>query len=56
MLSTAVHSAYAQSNTQSAEVIVLNADIRTVDPSKPKAQSFAIRDGKFIAVGSEFYM
>lgn len=47
---------YGLSGTQLADVIVINGDIRTVDPKKPRAQSFAIRDGKFIAVGSEFYV
>lgn len=47
---------YAQSPPLSADTIVLNADVRTVDPSKPRAQSFAIQNGKFIAVGSEFYV
>lgn len=36
---------------QEADVIVLNADIRTVDPAKPRADALAVKDGRFIAVG-----
>ena len=34
------------------DLIVLNGDVRTVDQGKPKAQAFAIENGKFTAVGS----
>lgn len=34
-----------------ADIIVLNADIRTVDPAKPRADALAVKDGRFIAVG-----
>lgn len=37
---------FAQS--QQADMIVLNADIRTSNPAQPKAQAFAIKDGKFL--------
>ncbi len=33
-------------------LIVLNADIRTVDPNMPRAQAFAVTDGKFSAMGT----
>ena len=36
-----------------ADLIVVNADIRTVDPGKPRVQAFAVEDGKFIALGSD---
>lgn len=52
-VSTTTLFSYAQSALPMADIIVVNADVRTVDPSKPRAQSFAIQDGKFIAVGSE---
>ncbi|AQS41338.1 MAG: Amidohydrolase [Candidatus Tokpelaia hoelldobleri] len=38
------------------DVIVLNADIRTVDAAKPRAEALAVKDGKFIAVGSSAYI
>ncbi|CAM5608474.1 N-substituted formamide deformylase [Mycolicibacterium aubagnense] len=34
-----------------ADLIVVNADVRTADPAKPKAQAFAVEGGKFAAVG-----
>ena len=36
----------------SAELIVLNADVHTSDPNRPRADAFAIGAGKFLAVGS----
>jgi len=38
---------------QTAELIVTNAKGVTMDEAKPAATAFAIRDGKFIAVGSD---
>ncbi len=34
------------------DLLVLNANIYTVDDNNPKAEAFAIQDGNFIAVGS----
>lgn len=34
------------------DLIVINADVRTVDSSQPEAEAFAVSDGKFVAVGS----
>ena len=34
-----------------ADLIVINARVLTVDPSMPRADAFAIKDGRFIAVG-----
>ena len=34
------------------ELIVFNADIRTVDQSQNRAEAFAIKDGRFVAVGN----
>ena len=33
-------------------LIVINADVRTVDSTMPEAQAFAVAEGKFVAVGS----
>lgn len=41
-----------QEEKQSADLIVTNANIYTVDEAFSKAEAFAIKDGKFIAVGS----
>jgi predicted amidohydrolase YtcJ len=35
-----------------ADLVVTNARVLTVDPSMPRAEAFAIKDGRFIAVGS----
>jgi predicted amidohydrolase YtcJ len=40
------------SNVDTADLIVVNADIRTVDGKLPLASAFAVKDGKFIAVGN----
>jgi predicted amidohydrolase YtcJ len=34
------------------DLVVLNANVLTVDPRRPKAQAFAVRDGRFVAVGA----
>lgn len=36
-----------------AALIVLNADIRTVDPDSPRASALAVSGGRFIAVGRD---
>ena len=38
--------------TQQADLIVYNASVYTVDPAFSKAEAFAVRDGRFIAVGT----
>lgn len=43
--------AAAQTAQGAADLIVLNADIHTVDPALPRASAMAIREGRFIAVG-----
>jgi hypothetical protein len=40
------------SDVRDAELVVFNAYVYTVDSRLPKAEAFAIRDGRFIAVGS----
>jgi len=35
-----------------ADLIVINARVLTSDPAMPRAQAFAVRDGRFLAVGS----
>ena len=36
-----------------AETVYKNANVVTVDPTNPRAQAVAIRDGKFVGVGSD---
>jgi predicted amidohydrolase YtcJ len=38
-------------DARDADMVVLNAKVYTVDPKLPKAEAFAVRGGKFIAVG-----
>ena len=37
----------------SADLILFNGRLHTVDPEKPQASAVAIKDGKFVAVGSD---
>ncbi|WP_108802415.1 amidohydrolase [Aquimarina sp. Aq107] len=41
-----------QQPKETADLLVFNANVYTVDESKPKAEAFVIKDDKFIAVGS----
>jgi predicted amidohydrolase YtcJ len=42
----------AFADPQEPDLIVYNAKIQTVDNAMPKAQAFAVRSGRFVAVGS----
>lgn len=35
-----------------ADLIVIDADIRTVDPERPRAQALAVENGRFVAIGT----
>ena len=35
-----------------ADLVVLNARVYTVDPAQPRAEAFAVKNGRFVAVGS----
>jgi len=37
---------------QDADLVVFNAKVYTVDPRVPKAEAFAVKAGRFTAVGS----
>ena len=54
LLTAAVAAALLSScnSTQQADLIVYNASVYTVDSAFNKAEAFAVRDGKFIAVGT----
>ena len=40
------------STTSVPELVVFNARVFTVDPRQPRAEAFAIKNGRFLAVGS----
>ena len=40
-------------DARDAELVVINAKVYTVDPRRPKADAFAVRGGKFIALGTD---
>jgi len=44
--------AAAAATTQDADLVVFNAKVYTVDPTAPKAEAFAVKAGRFTAVGS----
>ncbi|MDF2117286.1 amidohydrolase [Roseiarcaceae bacterium H3SJ34-1] len=42
----------AFADARDADMVVINATVHTVDASLPRAEAFAVRDGRFLAVGS----
>jgi predicted amidohydrolase YtcJ len=44
--------ALAAIDPQEPDLVVLNAKVYTVDPLEPRAQAFAVKSGRFVAVGS----
>lgn len=48
--------AAAQQQQQPADLIVTNARVHTMDERRPQATAFAVKDGKFVAVGDEAAM
>jgi len=41
-----------QGSSPAPDLIVINADVRTVDSTTPRAEAFAVSGGKFAAIGS----
>ena len=37
--------------TRDADLVVFNAKVYTVEPAQPAAQAFAVRAGRFVAIG-----
>lgn len=35
-----------------ADLVVVNANVVTIDPARPRAEAIAVKDGRFLAVGS----
>jgi predicted amidohydrolase YtcJ len=48
----ATHLTAAASVSRDADVIVLNANVHTVDSQMPSAAAFAVKDGRFVAIGT----
>jgi len=48
----ATHLTAAASVSRNADVIVLNANVHTVDSQMPSAAAFAVKDGRFVAIGT----
>lgn len=48
--------AQSQPHRDVADLVVINANVVTMDGANPRASAFAVRDGKFIAVGDEAAM
>ena len=44
--------AAAAADAQDADLVVVNAKVYTVDPIAPRAEAFAVKAGRFVAVGS----
>src|SRR5215470_1443977 len=42
----------AAADTQDPDLVVFNAKVYTVDPQTPRAEAFAVKGGRFAAVGS----
>ncbi len=51
MGSSWLSAAKAAEDNPAPDLIVINAKVTTLDPANPKAQAFAVRSGRFIAVG-----
>ena len=47
------HTLGAQAQQRSADLVVTNARIYTVDPTRPQADALAVRDGRILFVGSK---
>ena len=46
-------SSIAEEPEKPADLVVVNAKVLTVDPDQPTAEAFAVRDGRFVAVGTD---
>jgi predicted amidohydrolase YtcJ len=42
----------ADTDPRHADLVVFNANVYTIDPRTPKADAFAVKDGRFVFVGS----
>src|SRR5437870_10366989 len=48
----ATRTAAAAPDTQNPDLVVFNGVVYTVDTSAPRAEAFAVKSGRFVAVGS----
>lgn len=53
LASLALTATCAASAPPTADLVVLNADVRTLHEPQPRATAFAVKDGRFLAVGSD---
>src|SRR5688572_2469825 len=53
LAAVALGCATAAAQQQPADLIVMNAKVATVDEQRPQATAFAVKDGKFVAVGDD---
>ncbi|MFL5358564.1 amidohydrolase [Archangium sp.] len=53
---TPASAAAAAQQQQPADLVVTNAKVFTVDEQRPRASAFAVKDGRFIAVGGDAEM
>lgn len=51
-LGAAVPAAALAAGSDDADLVVFNANVYTLDPIMPRAQAFAVKAGRFVAVGS----
>lgn len=49
----ATNDGFAADKKASADMVVYNAAVTTLDTDRPEAQAFAVKDGKVLAVGSD---
>ena len=52
LILTAISTACDSTEKESADLLVFNAEVYTVDSTFSKAEAFVVRDGKFLEVGS----
>ena len=52
IITTAILALSACAATPPADQVILNATVITMDPDNPRAEALAIRDGIFVAVGT----
>jgi hypothetical protein len=55
-LAAIVMAGTAAAQQQPADLVVINAKVITVDAQRPQATAFAVKDGTFVAVGTDAEM
>jgi predicted amidohydrolase YtcJ len=52
LVGTSLAAPFLNAQTQDADLVVFNAKVYTVDATAPRAEAFAIKSGRFLAIGS----